>query len=228
MMVHYEAKMYNIVGERSEHSAMEILRKEWFFTMPLIIITIFMLSGYSPGYSAILGLATCIVVSYKYEENRIDYTLAVVMALVLSTQMTSLLLSKTMGPDAGRSFNHIFSERTMVFAGLALCVIWYVIKKDHRPTINTGLKRFVDASRAGAENSLKIGATIGVIGIIIGVLTYSGLMLTFLGQQKGKAEFFDFASHWSCARSPAQPMGPRECRPRRRRAGGCGRSRRAS
>ncbi|MES9979500.1 MAG: TRAP transporter large permease subunit, partial [Candidatus Thiodiazotropha sp. 6PLUC5] len=30
-----------------------------------------------------------------------------------------------------------------------------------------------------AENSLKIGATVGVIGIIIGVLTYSGLVLTF-------------------------------------------------
>jgi TRAP-type uncharacterized transport system fused permease subunit len=27
VMVHYEAKMYNIVGERSEHSAMEILKK---------------------------------------------------------------------------------------------------------------------------------------------------------------------------------------------------------
>ena len=84
-----------------------------------------------------------------------------------------------MGPEAGRNFNHIFSERTMVFAGLALCVIWYVVKKDYRPTINTGLKRFVEASRSGAENSLKIGATLGVIGIIIGVLTYTGLVLTF-------------------------------------------------
>jgi TRAP-type uncharacterized transport system fused permease subunit len=37
----------------------------------------------------------------------------------------------------------------------------------------------VRASRAGAEASLKIGATVGVIGIIIGVLTYSGLILTF-------------------------------------------------
>jgi hypothetical protein len=27
VMVHYEAKMHNIVGERSEHSAMEILKK---------------------------------------------------------------------------------------------------------------------------------------------------------------------------------------------------------
>jgi TRAP-type uncharacterized transport system fused permease subunit len=37
----------------------------------------------------------------------------------------------------------------------------------------------VEACRAGAENSLKIGAVVGVIGIIIGVLTFSGLVLTF-------------------------------------------------
>ena len=32
---------------------------------------------------------------------------------------------------------------------------------------------------SGTENSLKIGATVGVIGIIIGVLTFTGLVLTF-------------------------------------------------
>jgi TRAP-type uncharacterized transport system fused permease subunit len=101
------------------------------------------------------------------------------MALVLATQLISLLLSKTVGPEAARSFNHMFSEKTMVFSGLVLCVIWYVIKKEHRPAINTGLKRFVEASRSGTENSLKIGATLGVIGIIIGVLTFTGLVLTF-------------------------------------------------
>jgi TRAP-type uncharacterized transport system fused permease subunit len=37
----------------------------------------------------------------------------------------------------------------------------------------------VEAAREGTENSLKIGATVGVIGIIIGVLTFSGLILTF-------------------------------------------------
>ncbi len=179
VMVHYEAKIYNIVGERSEHSAMEILKKEWFYTLPLIIITIFMLAGYSPGYAAILGLATCIVVSYQHSETRIDKTLAVVMVLVIVTQMIALFLNKSMGPDTGRSFLKIFSERHMVFAGLAICVIWYIVKKEHRPAIHVGLKRFVEASRSGTTNSLKIGATLGVIGIIIGVLTFTGLVLTF-------------------------------------------------
>jgi TRAP-type uncharacterized transport system fused permease subunit len=49
VMVHYEAKIHNIVGEKSEKSAMEILKKEWYYTLPLIGITILMLYGYSPG-----------------------------------------------------------------------------------------------------------------------------------------------------------------------------------
>jgi TRAP transporter 4TM/12TM fusion protein len=112
-MVHYEAKKYNIVGEKSEFSAMEIFKKQWFYIIPLVVITIFMLYGYSPAYSAILGLLSCIAISYVRKETRI------------------------------------------------------------------GPKRFIQASREGTENSLKIGATVGIIGIIIGVLTFSGLVLTF-------------------------------------------------
>ena len=113
VMVHYEAKMHNIIGEKSAQSALDIFRTEWFYILPLVVITLFMLLGYSPGFSAILGIIACIVVSWFRVDTRID------------------------------------------------------------------LKGFVETARAGAESSLKIGATVGVIGIIIGVLTYSGLVLTF-------------------------------------------------
>ncbi|MGI9319482.1 MAG: TRAP transporter permease, partial [bacterium] len=113
VMVHYEAKKENIVGEKSSESAMSIFLSEWFYILPLVVITVLMLAGYSPGYSAILGVVSCIVVSWFRKDTRIGY------------------------------------------------------------------REFVQASRAGAESSLKIGATVGVIGIIIGVLTYSGLVLTF-------------------------------------------------
>ncbi len=113
VMVHYEAKKYNIVGEKSKDSPMEIFKKQWFYILPLVIITIFMLYGFSPAYSAILGLVSCIIVSYARKETII------------------------------------------------------------------GPKRFIEAAREGTENSLKIGATVGIIGIIIGVLTFSGLVLTF-------------------------------------------------
>lgn len=71
VMVHYEAKKYNLVGEKYKYSAMEIFKKEWFYTIPLIVITIFMLEGFSPGYSAILGLVSCIIISWFRKETRI-------------------------------------------------------------------------------------------------------------------------------------------------------------
>ena len=112
-MVHFYAKKHNIVGEKSEKRPMEIFISEWFYIIPLLVITVFMLMGYSPGDSAILGVLACIAVSWVKKETRID------------------------------------------------------------------LKGFVGAARAGTESSLQIGATLGVIGIIIAVLTYSGLILTF-------------------------------------------------
>ena len=113
VMVHYEARQHDIRGEKSQTSAGEIFRRGWYYVLPLVVITILMLVGYSPAYSAILGMLTCIAVSWVRKDTRI------------------------------------------------------------------GPQRFLEAARAGAENSLKIGATLGVIGIIIGVLTYSGLVLTF-------------------------------------------------
>ena len=71
VMVHYEAKKYNIVGEKSEFSASHIFKTQWFYILPLVIITIFMLLGYSPAYSAILGLSSCIVISWVREDTRI-------------------------------------------------------------------------------------------------------------------------------------------------------------
>lgn len=113
VMVHYEAKIYNLKGEKSEVSALSILKREWYYTLPLVIITILMIMGYSPGFSAVLGIFTCIVISYFNRDTKID------------------------------------------------------------------IKGFIKAACHGTEQSLKLGATIGVIGIIISILTYSGLILTF-------------------------------------------------
>ncbi len=113
VMVHYEAKMYNIRGEKSEQTAMSIFKKEWYYIAPLVLITILMLVGYSAGFAAVMGIASSIVVSYFNKDTRMTPT------------------------------------------------------------------KFVEAARMGTESSLKIGATVGVIGIIISMLTFSGLILTF-------------------------------------------------
>ncbi len=113
VMVHYEAKTHKIIGIKSETSAMEVFKREWYYAIPLIVITILMLVGYSAGFSAVVGILSTIGVSWVNKDTRIDF------------------------------------------------------------------KGFIEASRKGTESSLKIGATVGIIGIIISMLTFSGLILTF-------------------------------------------------
>ncbi|OQY07103.1 MAG: C4-dicarboxylate ABC transporter permease [Desulfobacteraceae bacterium 4572_123] len=168
VMVHYEAKKYNIIGEKSEHSAMEILKNEWVYILPLVVITIFMLSGYSPGFSAILGLATCIAISFKLQETRIDIALTIIMVFVL--------LGTFLNKVSGSTF---ISANGSVLLGIIGYAVVIIFRKNRRESVGFELKRFVEAARSGTESSLKIGATVGVIGIIIGVLTFSGLVLTF-------------------------------------------------
>ena len=180
MMVHWEAKKYNVVGERSAKSALTILKEEWLYILPLVVITIFMLSGYSPGYSAILGLATCVAVSYKGgRETRIDYTLVWVMAFVLiGTWLLSGLYS-LFGEQTLAPVRRLFGERYLVVYGLIFAVVYAMRRRAKGVSLRPEMTRFVDACRTGAINSLNIGSTVGVIGVIIGVLTYSGLVLTF-------------------------------------------------
>lgn len=113
VMVHYEAKRFNITGEKSAVNAMQIFKKEWYYILPLVVITVLMLFGFSAGFAAVMGIVACIVVSYFNKETRITPS------------------------------------------------------------------KFLDAARLGTESSLKIGATVGIIGIIISMLTFSGLILTF-------------------------------------------------
>lgn len=206
MMVHYEAKRLDIRGEKAEAKASEIFKKEWIYLMPLVIITVFMLTGYSPGYSAILGLATCILVSHKLSETKIDLSLSYIMFVVLGLGWLAAGMGWAMGPEAATSFKALVTAPALsitnilspligeeglaefqkslaanlpLIYGLMLAVSLLFWRRSRGADIKTEMQRFLAASRNGTIASLKIGATLGVIGIIIGVLTYSGVVLTF-------------------------------------------------
>jgi len=166
-MVHYEAKKFNIVGEKSKISAMEIFKAQWFYALPLVVITIFMLTGYSPGYSAILGLISCVYISWADTEKRMDLTMAIIVSAIFLVSLINILSGGT---------EDIVPQWAGFLVGILVAGAFYFkFPKQAKP----GLSKFLDAARSGTENSLKIGATVGVIGIIIGVLTFSGLVLTF-------------------------------------------------
>ena len=115
VMVHFEAKRHGIVGivDPDQPGVKDILKKEWFMGLPLVIIVVMMLVGYSPGYAAVMATLSCILVSWFTKD-------------------------KKMGPRQ----------------------IW-------------------EALLEGAGNTLVIGATVGVIGIIVGAIALTGIGLRF-------------------------------------------------
>lgn len=113
-MVHFEAKKHNIQGLQEElPRPIEILRKEWFMSLPLVVIVVLLIAGFSPGFSAFWATLGCVAVSLLRAETR-----------------------------------------------MGLADIW-------------------DAAVTGARNTLVIGATTGVIGIIVGSIALTGIGLKF-------------------------------------------------
>jgi TRAP transporter 4TM/12TM fusion protein len=114
-MVHFEAKKLNIKGLDLDEmpSASAIFKRHWYKAMPLVIIVLMMLWGYSPGNAAFWATLSCILISQFDPEYR-------------------------MGP-----------------------------------------KRIWEAIVDGAQNTLVIGATVGVIGIIVGTIALTGIGLKF-------------------------------------------------
>jgi len=115
VMIHYESKRYGLVGIREENAptAWQILKQQWFMSVPLVVIVVLMLLGFSPGYAGFWSILSCIAVSW--------------------------------------------------------------LTKDHR----MGPKEIFAAMNEGARATLIIGATVGVIGIIVGTIQLTGIGLRF-------------------------------------------------
>ena len=115
VMVHFEAKRYGLVGIREDDAptAWQILKQQWFMSIPLVVIVVMMLLGFSPGYSGFWAVLSCIAVSWLTKDSRM------------------------------------------------------------------GIKEILKAMDEGARNTLIIGATVGVIGIIVGTIQLTGIGLRF-------------------------------------------------
>ncbi len=115
VMVHFEAKRYGLVGLKDPNAptARQILKKQWFMSLPLVIIVVMMLLGYSPGYAAFWAILSCVGISW--------------------------------------------------------------LSSDHR----MGIKELLNCMIEGSRSTLVIGATVGVIGIIVGTIQLTGIGLKF-------------------------------------------------
>ncbi|MBX0331391.1 TRAP transporter fused permease subunit, partial [Oscillochloris sp. ZM17-4] len=130
-MVHFEAKKFGLEGIETEHSAMEIIRSEWYLSLPLLVVVGMLIAGFSPGYSAFWSIVSCIPLMYIMPDNAAD-----------------LRNPAALGGSALAAFG--------------------------RSTVRV-LRSMVEALQQGVRDTLVIGATVGVIGMIVGTIYATGI-----------------------------------------------------
>lgn len=130
-MVHFEAKKLGLKGIDVGTTAREILRKEWYLALPLLVVTALLIAGFSPGYAAFWSIISCVVLMYTMPDNAADL--------------------RNPGALGGGTVNAFWRSTVRVF------------------------RSSIEAMQQGVRDTLVIGATVGVIGMIVGTIYATGI-----------------------------------------------------
>ena len=155
--VHFEAKKRGMLGLAAAQlpRAADVIRRDWPTAMPLLILLIILFSGFTPYLAAFWGITACIVVGLTGRDPIIAVGLLVGVAVAthqgLITEWTGL------GP---------------LFAACAAAVLWRLVRDAE------GRDRLIDLADAfvlGAKYAISVGAAAACVGIIVGVVTLTGV-----------------------------------------------------
>ena len=150
MQVHFEAKRSGLRGLSPAElpNARAVIRRDWITIFPLLLLLVVLFSGASPYLSAFYGITGCIVVG---------------MAPPLLAALWSL------GAAAVVEFgNPELAFYALLAAGAAVCAIPHA---KRRLTFAQLVEGFV----TGAKYAIAVGAAAATVGIIVGVVTLTGV-----------------------------------------------------
>ncbi|HBM62475.1 MAG TPA: C4-dicarboxylate ABC transporter [Pseudomonas sp.] len=164
-MVHLEARRSHLHGLPREQcpSAWDALRQRWFLLVPLMVLVALLFSGRTPLYSGMVGLAlTAIVILGS--------------AIILRAQKTWLRAAfwVALGILCSGFFRMGIGVILMVIAGLAIACCFV---QGGRATLHA----CVMALAEGASHAVPVGIACALVGVIIGVISLTGLATTFAG-----------------------------------------------
>lgn len=160
--VHFEAKRTGLRGLTADElpSVKESFRKRWPTLIPLVLLVGTLMSGFTPYVSAFAGITSCIIVGMTTSEKGnsalglgIMLALHVALALVISGQLENYGVV-------------LFSVATVAFVA--------ALKALNLPARFTRAE-LLDAFSTGAKYALAVGAAAGTVGLVIGVVTMTGV-----------------------------------------------------
>lgn len=160
--VHFEAKRTGLRGLSAEElpNLKDSFRKRWPTLIPLVLLVGTLMNGFTPYVSAFAGISSCIIVGMTTSERGnsrlglgIMLALHAVLALVISGQLES------------------YSVVLFALAAVAFVVALNTLNLPARFT----RAELIDAFSTGAKYALAVGAAAGTVGLVIGVVTLTGV-----------------------------------------------------
>ncbi|MBM3601318.1 MAG: TRAP transporter permease [Alphaproteobacteria bacterium] len=155
--VHFEAKKLGMRGmSRADLPvAREVIKRDWPTAMPLFVLLTVLFSGFTPYLAAFWGITACMVVGLTGRNP----VIAVGMFLALAAEVWLGVLTEW--------------EGLLPLIGACIAVSGWSVWRDidgHKRLIDV-----VDAFVVGAKYAISVGAAAATVGIIVGVVTLTGV-----------------------------------------------------
>ncbi len=166
MQVHFVAKRDGLRGLTEEEMPRlrQSLRQRWPTLIPLVLLISILVSGRTPYLAAFTGIASCIIVGLttQVQGNRPVQWLA----LVLLHLLLGLLAFVDWGAHSELIKLGLFAAGVLLWA---LLHRWAQLRGRIEAAV------LVEAFETGAKYALAVGAAAATVGIVIGVVTLTGV-----------------------------------------------------
>lgn len=166
MQVHFEAKRHGLRGLTEEEmpKLRESFRQRWPTLIPLFLLIFILVSGRTPYLAAFAGITSCAIVGLTTRSSGNgagNWTLLVLLHVLLA-----VICFADLGVDSEQ-------VKMALFAAGALLALagWKLAGITGR--ISHGV--LVEALETGAKYALAVGAAAATVGIVIGVVTLTGV-----------------------------------------------------
>jgi TRAP transporter 4TM/12TM fusion protein len=166
MQVHFEAKRYGLRGLTAEEMPRlrESLRQRWPTLIPLFLLIGILVSGRTPYLAAFTGITSCIIVGLSTRpagNTKGNWALLVVLHALLG-----LLAFVNLGQHTD------VIKPALFVAGVAIALAAWKLGGVTGRIPHSAL---VEAFETGAKYALAVGAAAASVGIVIGVVTLTGV-----------------------------------------------------
>jgi TRAP transporter 4TM/12TM fusion protein len=164
MQVHFEAKRFGLRGLTDDEmpKLRQSLRERWPTLIPLFLLIFILVSGRTPYLAAFCGISSCAIVGLT---TRPGGTRAAGWALLLA-------LHAVLGVIVFGGLQDEISKVAVFALGVAIGV---VVIRALRLQGRIAPAALVEALETGAKYALAVGAAAATVGIVIGVVTLTGV-----------------------------------------------------